>query len=70
DHGTSQEEMAALLTGSEQGFAEDEAMIEAVHELMGRDPRSADAPEISVKGDGPGVQARRALERWMEKETT
>jgi phenylpropionate dioxygenase-like ring-hydroxylating dioxygenase large terminal subunit len=69
DHGTSPEEMQGLLRGSEIGFAEDEAMIEAVQEMMSRDPRGAAAPEISVKSDAPGVQARRIVERWMERET-
>jgi vanillate O-demethylase monooxygenase subunit len=69
DHGTSPEEMQGLLRGSEIGFAEDEAMIEAVQEMMSRDPRGASAPEISVKSDAPGVQARRIVERWMAKET-
>jgi vanillate O-demethylase monooxygenase subunit len=69
DHGTSPEQMALLLKGSQDGFAEDEAMIEAVQAMMARDPRGADAPEVSVKADGPGVQARRALRRWMERET-
>lgn len=69
DHGTSEAEMAGLLKGSEIGFAEDEAMIEAVQDMMTRDPRGASAPEISVKSDAPGIQARRIVERWMERET-
>lgn len=69
DHGTSEAEMAGLLKSSEIGFAEDEAMIEAVQGLMSRDPRGASAPEISVKSDAPGIQARRIVERWMERET-
>ena len=69
DHGTSEPEMAGLLKGSEIGFAEDEAMIEAVQDMMTRDPRGASAPEISVKSDAPGIQARRIVERWMERET-
>ena len=44
-------------------------MIEAVLDMMSRDPRGALAPEISVKSDAPGIQARRILERWMERET-
>ena len=62
-------EMKGLLKGSEIGFAEDEAMIEAVQDMMSRDPRGASAPEISVKSDAPGIQARRIVERWMTKET-
>ena len=69
DHGKSPQEMQGLLKGSEIGFAEDEAIIEAVQEMMSRDPRGTSAPEISVKSDAPGIQARRIVERWMAKET-
>lgn len=68
DHGTSTEEMALLLERSEIGFAEDEAMIEAVQTMVSRDPRGAAAPEISVKSDAPGIQARRIVQRWMDRE--
>ena len=69
DHGTSPEEMDGLLKGSETGFAEDEAMIEAVQDMVLCDPRGAGAPEISVKADAPGIQARRIVERWMARES-
>jgi vanillate O-demethylase monooxygenase subunit len=69
DHGTSEQEMQGLLQGSEIGFAEDEAMIEAVQAMMSRDPRGVSVREVSVKSDAPGVQARRIVERWMAKET-
>jgi len=69
DHGNSPEDMAMLLKMSKGGFDEDEEMIEAVQEMMSRDPRGTAAPEISVKSDGPGIEARRMLQRWMDKET-
>jgi phenylpropionate dioxygenase-like ring-hydroxylating dioxygenase large terminal subunit len=69
DHGNSPEEMQGLLKGSQIGFAEDEDMIEAVQDMMSRDPRGAFAPEVSVKADAAGVQARRIVERWMARET-
>lgn len=69
DYGTSAEEMEALRTLTEIGFAEDEAMIEAVQRVQSRDPRPTAALEMSVKADGPGVQARRIVARWMERET-
>jgi phenylpropionate dioxygenase-like ring-hydroxylating dioxygenase large terminal subunit len=69
DHGNSPDEMHGLLKGSEIGFAEDEEMMEAVQEMMSPDPRGASAPEISVKSDAPGIQARRIVERWMARET-
>ncbi len=69
DHGNSPDEMRVLLEQSEIGFAEDEEMIEAVQATMSRDLRGSAAPEVSVKADAPGIQARRALQRWMERET-
>lgn len=69
DHGTSPEEMKALRALTELGFAEDEAMIEAVQAMQSRDPRQTGQLEKSVKADGPGVQARRIVARWMERET-
>jgi len=69
DFGNSPAEMMVLLKSSEAGFAEDEAMIEAVQAMMSRDPRGTSAPEVSVKADGPGIQARRLLQRWMDRET-
>ena len=69
DFGNSAEEMQGLLRASEIGFAEDEVMIEAVQATITRDPRGSAAPEISVKADAPGIQARRAVQRWMERET-
>ncbi len=69
DYGTSAAEMAALEALTKVGFAEDEAMIEAVQAVMTRDPRGARAPEVSVRADAPGVRARRVLQRWMARET-
>jgi len=70
DFGNTPEDMEGLLRASEIGFAEDEEMIEAVQATMTRDLRGAAAPEISVKADAPGIQARRALQRWMDRETS
>jgi vanillate O-demethylase monooxygenase subunit len=70
DYGTSPEEMAAFRSLTELGFAEDEAMIEAVQQVQSRDPRPTEQLEKSVKADGPGVQARRIVQRWMARETT
>jgi vanillate O-demethylase monooxygenase subunit len=50
------------------GFAEDEVMIEAIQATVSRDPRGSQAPEISVKMDTAGIQARRIVQRWMDKE--
>ena len=69
DHGTTSQEMADFAALSKRGFAEDEAMIEAVQAMMTRDPRGVAAPEISAKADTAGVQARRIVQRWMARET-
>ncbi len=69
DFGKSEAEMDAFQALTELGFAEDEAMIEAVQAMQSRDPRPTDQLEKSVKTDGPGVQARRIVGRWMARET-
>jgi phenylpropionate dioxygenase-like ring-hydroxylating dioxygenase large terminal subunit len=69
DHGTDPASMAALKAITEIGFAEDETMIEAIQATQNRDPRGAGATEISVKMDTAGIQARRIVQRWMERET-
>jgi len=69
DYGVEPEQMTALADLTRIGFAEDEAVIEAVQALIDRDPRGAQAEEISVRADQAGVQARRALQRWMQRET-
>lgn len=70
DHGTDAQSMAALETITKIGFAEDEVMIEAIQATVSRDPRGTSAPEISVKMDTAGIQARRIVQRWMARETT
>lgn len=69
DHATSSEQMDALKALTEMGFAEDEAMIEAIQTMSDADSRGAPAPEISVKMDTAGIQARRIIQRWMMRET-
>jgi hypothetical protein len=68
DHGTSPEQMEAMAALSRKGFGEDEVMIEAIQRILSTDPRPQDSWEVSVKADTAGVQARRALRRWMERE--
>ena len=69
DHGRTPEQMAAVEAITKQGFAEDEAILEAVQAMQLRDPRGADAPEVSVKMDTAGVQARRIVARWVERDS-
>jgi phenylpropionate dioxygenase-like ring-hydroxylating dioxygenase large terminal subunit len=68
DYGTSFDEMEAFRALTKLGFSEDEAMIEAVQRVQDRDPRPTASLEKSVKADGPGVQARRIVQRWMDRE--
>jgi vanillate O-demethylase monooxygenase subunit len=70
DFGIDPERMEALKAITEVGFAEDEAIIEAVQRVMTHDRRAGDMPEVSVKMDTAGVQARRIVQRWMDKETS
>jgi len=69
DYGTSPQEMQALEAITKIGFAEDEEMIEAIQAAFERDPRGREAPEVSVKMDTAGIQARRIVQRWMARET-
>jgi vanillate O-demethylase monooxygenase subunit len=69
DHGNTPEEMQTLAQLSRIGFAEDEKMIEGVQHVLSRDPRPQKSWEVSVKTDTAGVQARRAVDRWMQRET-
>jgi len=69
DHGKSDEAMDALQALTEIGFAEDEEMIEAIQAIAETDPRGTTAPEYSVKMDTAGIQARRIVQRWMDRES-
>lgn len=69
DHGKSPEQLEALKQITKIGFAEDEEMIEAIQAIADRDPRGTAAPEVSVKMDTAGIQARRIVQRWMDRET-
>jgi phenylpropionate dioxygenase-like ring-hydroxylating dioxygenase large terminal subunit len=69
DHGKTPEQMESLAELTRRGFAEDERMIEAVQRTVSRDPRDPPPREISVRADAAGVQARRIVERWMQRES-
>jgi vanillate O-demethylase monooxygenase subunit len=47
-------------------------MISAVQEIIARDPRGSDYPEVMVATDRAAVQARRSLQKQLasEKSTT
>jgi vanillate O-demethylase monooxygenase subunit len=69
DHGKSPELMAMLNSLSQVGFGEDKRIIEAIQQRLVRDPRPPAEWEVSVKSDSAGIQARRILARWMQRET-
>jgi vanillate O-demethylase monooxygenase subunit len=68
DYGKDPRQMAELEALTQVGFAEDERMIEAVQAMALRDPRDGSALEVSVRADAAGVQARRIVQRWMQRE--
>ena len=69
DHGKSPALLNQLEEMTKIGFHEDEVMIEAIQATQSRDPRGTAAPEVSVKMDTAGIQARRIVQRWMSRET-
>jgi phenylpropionate dioxygenase-like ring-hydroxylating dioxygenase large terminal subunit len=68
DFGTGEAAMSALAEITKIGFAEDETMIEAIQAMQIRDPRGSAAPEITVKMDTAGIQARRIVQKWMDRD--
>lgn len=52
-----------------KGFREDEDILVKVQDMISRKPRRGSRGERSVKADAAGVEARRAVERWMQRET-
>jgi phenylpropionate dioxygenase-like ring-hydroxylating dioxygenase large terminal subunit len=69
DHGKAPELMEQFTALSRKGFGEDKNIIEAVQSVLSRDPRDAQTLEVSVRADSAGVQARRIVQRWMQRET-
>ncbi|GGC01655.1 vanillate O-demethylase oxygenase [Novosphingobium endophyticum] len=51
------------------GFKEDEEILVKVQQTISRTPRRGSTGERSVKADAAGVEARRAVDRWMARET-
>ena len=69
DHGTAPELIAKFEALSKIGFDEDKRVIEAIQAARLKDPTDPSEWEVSVKSDTAGVQGRRALARWMERES-
>lgn len=69
DHAIGDEPLDAFAKIIKIGFAEDQAMLEAIQSFASRTPRRGSSGERSVKADSAGVQARRMIDRWMARET-
>jgi phenylpropionate dioxygenase-like ring-hydroxylating dioxygenase large terminal subunit len=70
DHGTAPDLMNKFEALSKVGFDEDKLVIEAIQAARLKDPTDPADWEVSVKSDTAGIQGRRALSRWMERETS
>lgn len=69
DHANDDAMMSQFGKVLEVGFAEDEAVLEAIQALVNRRPRRGSTGERSVKADAAALQARRIVARWMARET-
>ena len=69
DFANSPEQMEKIEALTHVGFAENQERIEAIQALTDTDPHGSATPEISVKMDTAGIQARRIVQRWMARET-
>ncbi|MDR7157180.1 vanillate O-demethylase monooxygenase subunit [Sphingobium xenophagum] len=69
DHGRSPEELDAFSKFIQTGFEEDEAMIVAIQAAEDRKTSPVAPREVSVKMDTAGIQARRIVQKWMDRET-
>ena len=68
DFATAPEAMDHLVGAIRTGFDEDRAVPEAIQAQVARRPRRVSVGERSVKADGAGIQARRIVARWMERD--
>lgn len=69
DHQRDDRAMDQLADIIVKGFREDEFVLARIQELTSRRPRRGSSGEKSVKADAAGVAVRRAIERWMARET-
>lgn len=68
DFATAPEAMEHLVGVIRKGFEEDRVVLEAIQAQANRRPRRGDTGERSVKADAAGIQARRIVARWMDRE--
>lgn len=62
------QQIDSFAAGTLIAFEEDKAMLTAIQQMIERDPRGANYPEIMVATDRPPVQARRVLLNQLESE--
>jgi phenylpropionate dioxygenase-like ring-hydroxylating dioxygenase large terminal subunit len=65
-----QDQINRIVALTLKGFKEDDDMISAVQEMMERDPRGVDYPEVMVATDRSAVQARRLLQKQLNAEAS
>lgn len=53
-----------------RAFNEDKTILEAIQQMVERDPRGMNAPEISVVADRSALQARRILKARLDADTS
>lgn len=58
-------ELTALIVAT---FTQDKEVLEAVQDIIERDPRHADSVEVSVTADRPGLQARRIVNTLLDRD--
>ncbi len=68
DFATSDGAMDAEQDLVARAFAEDEDILAAIQRMLERDPLASQRQEISVKADAAGIQARRIVARWMDRD--
>lgn len=59
---------AGMKPGTEAIFGEDKVMLEAINDMLKRDSRGTDYPEIKLQADTPQLHARQKLKELMDRE--
>jgi vanillate O-demethylase monooxygenase subunit len=61
-------EMEMLHGGIVVAFDQDKTVLESIQKVVVRDPRHAEAPEVSVVADRPAIHARKILKAMLERD--
>ncbi|MES2262767.1 MAG: aromatic ring-hydroxylating dioxygenase subunit alpha [Pseudomonadota bacterium] len=64
----SEEYLAAMRANVPKGYAEDKFILEQIQQMILRDPRHLDHPEIIVQADQAAIQSRRKLGKLLAQE--